>query len=223
MSLANFPVDLVLLAMIAGFLVLRLRSVLGKRTGYEREPGSMPRRDPLTPQGRVIDVKAEPAADRPAPRVLPERETPVGQTIARIQALDGNFNPTRFLDNAEGAFRMIVLAFAKGERTTLKPLLTPGMFDVFEAAISAREAAGQTQHTTLHSIRSSGFETVALDGNRADIAVRFVSDQVSYTNDAAGQTIVGAEAVTEITDVWTFEREIGSRDQAWRLAATQSA
>jgi predicted lipid-binding transport protein (Tim44 family) len=222
LSLTNFPVDLVLLGMIAAFLVLRLRSVLGKRTGFEgKEP--MAARPAPAAAGRVIDVKAEPVQEAALARVLPERETPLGQTLSRIQAVDGQFSPGRFLDGAEAAFRLVVLAFAKGDRTALKPLLTTAMNDVFAGAIADREAAQHTQFTTLHSIRSANFESAVLEGNRADIAVRFVSDQVSYTNDASGHVVVGTDAVTEITDVWTFERELGSRDPAWRLAATQSA
>jgi predicted lipid-binding transport protein (Tim44 family) len=220
-GLANFPIDLVLLGMIAAFLVLRLRSVLGKRTGYERDGGILSRPAAAGGAGRIIDVKAEPA-DRSA-RGLPERDSPVGTTLARIQAIDGSFSPPRFLDGAEGAFRLIVLAFGKGDRAALRPLLTPSLMEVFDHAITEREAAQYTQHTTLHTIRSASFETAVLDGPRADIGVKFVSDQVSYTNDAAGQTVVGTEALTEITDLWTFERELGSRDPAWRLAAAQSA
>ncbi len=221
MGVGNFPVDLVLLGMIAAFLVLRLRSVLGKRTGFERDGAPAPR-PAATGLGRVIDVKPEPAAE-PARRVLPERDSPIGATLARIQALDGSFSPSRFLDGAEHAFRLIVLAFAKGDRQALRPLLAPALMEVFDHAITERETAQHTQHTTLHSIRSATFESATLEGQRADIAVRFVSDQVSYTNDAAGQTLVGTEALTEITDLWTFERELGSRDPSWRLAAAQSA
>ncbi len=221
MGVGNFPVDLVLLGMIAAFLVLRLRSVLGKRTGFERDAAPAPR-PAATGLGRIIDVKPEPAPDR-ASRILPERESPIGATLARIQALDGSFNPSRFLDGAEHAFRLIVLAFAKGDRAALRPLLSTSLMDVFDHAIAEREAARHTQHTTLHSIRSAAFESASLEGQRADIAVRFVSDQVSYTNDSAGQTLVGTEALTEITDLWTFERELGSRDPSWRLSAAQSA
>jgi len=220
-GVGNFPVDLVLLGMIAAFLVLRLRSVLGKRTGFEREGAPTPR-PAAAGLGRIIDVKPEPAADRPS-RVIPERTSPIGATLAQIQAMDGSFSPTRFLDGAEHAFRLIVLAFAKGDRSALRPLLPGSLMEVFDNAITEREAAQHTQHTTLHSIRSTAFEAATLEGQRADIAVRFVSDQVSYTNDSAGQTLIGTEALTEITDVWTFERELGSRDPSWRLAAAHSA
>jgi predicted lipid-binding transport protein (Tim44 family) len=221
-SFGNFPVDLVLLGMIAGFLILRLRSVLGKRTGFERNVAPAPR--PGAQQsGRVITVKPEPMAEKPPGRTLPPRESPIGQTLARIQAIDSQFSPARFLDGAEGAFRLIVLAFAKGDRPALRPLLTPGMLDLFDSAITEREQANHVQHTTLHSIRAATFEDAQVTGNRASLAVRFVSDQVSYTNDATGNTVTGTEAVTEITDVWTFERDLGSRDLAWRLAASRSA
>ena len=222
MGVGNFPVDLVLLGMIAAFLVLRLRSVLGKRTGFERAAAAAPR---STSPGRTIDVKAEPAPDRAAPvsRILPERDSATGLTLTRIEAADSSFTPARFLDGAEGAFRLIVIAFGRGDRDVLIPLLTPDMMTAFEGAIAECEAAGHTQHTTLHSIHSATIESAALEGARAHIAVRFVSDQISYSTDAADKVLTGTDAVTEITDLWTFEREIGARDPAWRLAAAQSA
>ena len=219
-SLGGFPVDLVLLGMIAVFLILRLRSVLGKRAGAEQTVAPVARPAANT-RGRVIDVTPETGRDsQQNARVLPPRESPVGQSLARISSIDGAFSPTRFLGAAEDAFRMIVQAFAKGDRTMLRSLLTPAMFDMFEQAIAAREAQGATRQSTVHAIRSTNFEAAELTGTLARITLRFVSDQVSYTNDAAGQTIEGTEAVTEITDLWTFERELSGRDPAWRLSAS---
>jgi predicted lipid-binding transport protein (Tim44 family) len=218
-GVGNFPVDLVLLGMIAAFLVLRLRSVLGKRTGYERPATLPPQPAGLSPRGRVIDVKAETTTAR----VLPERDTPTGAELARVQAIDSSFSPARFLDGAEAAFRMIVVAFANGDRAALRPLLAPALMEAFDHAIDERDAAQHTQHTTVHSIRSASIVSASLSGQLADIAVRFVSDQVSYTTDAGKQIVIGTEALTEITDLWTFERELSTRDPAWRLAATQNA
>ena len=198
MGVGNFPVDLVLLGMIAAFLVLRLRSVLGKRTGFERAAAAAPR---SAPSGRTIDVKAEPAPDRvpPVSRVLPERDSVTGVALARIEAADSSFTPTRFLDGAEGAFRLIVLAFARGDRDALRPLLSSAMIAAFEGAIAERDAAGHVQHTTLHSIHSAIIASAVLEGMRADIAVRFVSDQISYSTDVAEKVLTGTDAVTEIT------------------------
>ncbi len=222
-NFGGFPVDLVLLGMVAVFLVLRLRSVLGKRAGVEQTMAAPMPRPAAAPGGRVIDVKPEAAHDsQQATRALPPRESPVGQALARISAIDGAFSPTRFLAAAEDAFKLIVQAFARGDRAALRPLLTPSMFDLFEQAIAAREAEGLKHFSTVHSIRSANFEAADVTGTLAHVTLRFVSDQVSYTNDAAGQTVVGTEAVTEITDVWTFERELSSRDPAWRLSASHS-
>lgn len=222
MGVNNFPVDLVLLGMVAGFLVLRLRSVLGKRTGYEGQPGIGPR--PARPAGRVIDSKAEPTPETGTamPRQLPPRESPAGQALSRLQSVETSFSPGKFLDSAEHAFRLIVMAFAKGDRAALGPLLTAPLLQIFDQAITEREQANQTQHMTLHSIRSATIETAEVAADHATITVRFVSDQVSYTNNAANETLSGTEAVTEITDLWTFDRQLGTRDPSWRLAAAQN-
>lgn len=218
-SLGSFPIDIVLLAMIAAFLVLRLRSVLGKRTGVEPAPAT--RFAPATAH-RTIDVKAETPSNAPAKRALPPRESEVGQSLTRIMAADPAFNLPRFLDGADAAFRFIVGAFAEGNRDALRPLLTPAMFDLFDQAIANREANGWRQHTMVHAIRSSTIEAADLTGTTAQITLKFVTDQVSYTQDAAGQFIAGTEAVTEIVDLWTFEHEVNTRDLTWRLAASRA-
>ena len=138
----GFPVDLVLFAMIAAFLVLRLRSILGKRSGLE--PTATQVRGPLARSGTVMDKRAEPPA---ATRKLPDEAGPVGRTMAAMQALDRRFDPALFLAGAEHAFRMIVEAFAAGDRDRLRPLLTADTFAAFEGVITARHEAGETQRT----------------------------------------------------------------------------
>lgn len=220
MGSGGFPIDLVLFAMIAGFLVLRLRSILGRRTGYERPP------QPYQPQpgqaGPVIDGRAEPAGTQPG-RPVPEPDSPLGTVLCRMQQVDRNFTPARFLDGAEQAFRMIVEAFAAGNRDTLRNLLAAETYAGFAAAIDAREAAGQSQRTEIRSIQSATIEDADLRGTTGSISVRFVSDQVSTTTARDGQIVAGTDAVTEITDLWTFERDLGSRDPSWRLVAARSA
>lgn len=227
----GFPIDLVLFGMIAAFLVLRLRSILGKRTGFERSsppPGLRPDmrsrgegRPTSPPLGPTIEGRAEPGA-APA-RPLPDPASPAGQGLARIIARDRNFDPARFLAGAESAFRLIVTAYAAGNREQLRPLLTDETFAAFDAAIRAREAAGETQHTEIRSIHSVAIEAAGVNGDRAEITLRFVSDQVSLTRDRSGQPVAGTDAVTEITDIWTFERDLSHpSDPAWRLAAAHS-
>lgn len=217
---SGFPIDLVLFGMIAAFLVLRLRSILGRRTGYERPPQAYP--TPADkPAGPVIEGRSEPAP--PPTRPIPEAASATGQVIQRLQAVDSGFDPVRFLDGAEQAFRIIVGAFAAGNLDTLRNLLTPDTFHAFEAAIAEREAAGQTQQTEIRAIKSATIEEATLLDTIATLTVRYVSDQVSLVTGRDGQVISGTDALTEIVDIWTFERDLASRDPTWRLVSARSA
>jgi predicted lipid-binding transport protein (Tim44 family) len=218
----GFPVDLILFGMIAAFLVLRLRSILGRRTGFERP--AQPYQPPTgqTSAGPVIEGRAEPAAPATT-RTIPQADSPVGQTLARMRAIDQTFDPVAFLDGAEKAFRIIVAAFASGDRATLRGLLNDDTYHAFEQAIAAREAAGQAQMSTVHSIQSASIEGADVRGSTGSIEVRFVSDQTSFTQDKNGLPVNGTDAVTEITDVWTFERDLAARDPVWRLVSARSA
>jgi predicted lipid-binding transport protein (Tim44 family) len=222
-STGGFPIDLVLFGMIAAFLVLRLRSVLGKRQGFERP--DLPAKPAATavprsmPQGQVIEGTAEALPKR----AVPEPTSEAGQVLARMQQIDPQFQPSRFLEGAETAFRMIVTAFAAGNREALRPLLSPDTFAAFDTAISARETAGETQKTEIRAIPTIDIDHAGIAGTVADITVRFVSDQVNVTLSQNGLPVGGAEAVMEITDLWTFERDLVSRDPTWRLVAARSA
>jgi predicted lipid-binding transport protein (Tim44 family) len=218
----GFPIDLILFAMVAAFLVLRLRSVLGKRTGYERPP--QPQGAPQGPAARAEGVVEEiaPAARGGARRVIPDQRGPVGQALGRIGAADRSFDPNGFLDGAEGAFRMIVTAFAQGDRQTLRALLSDDTYAGFEQAITAREQAGESQRTEIRSMHEMAIEGADLRGSTADVTVRFVSDQVNMTTGRGGEILAGSDAITEVIDIWTFQRDVTSGDPAWRLVATRS-
>lgn len=219
----SFPIDIVLFGMVAAFLVLRLRSVLGRRQGFERPA------EPVAPDaagrvaaradGPVIDGVAEQARSRD----LPDPASPAGQALVRMTGVDRNFHPARFLDGAEAAFRIIVTAFAAGDRAALRPLLSEDTFRAFDGAVSAREAAGETQRTEIRSIDHATIDQADLRGSIADITVRFVSDQVNLTLGRDGNPVAGTDAVTEITDLWTFERDLAAADLTWRLVVARSA
>ena len=220
---AGFPIDLLLFGMIAAFLVLRLRGILGKRTGFERSnPANRPNAAAAPDAARVgptIDGKAEaPEAERP----LPDPASPTGQTLQAMQGVDRNFSPAHFLGGAEAAFRMIVSAFANGDRVALRPLLADATYAAFEQAISARESAGQTQRSEIKGIEQASIDEAVLKDSVAHITVRFVSDQVSETLGADGRPVAGADAVAEITDLWTFKRDLNQPDPAWRLEAART-
>ena len=215
----DFPIDLVILGGIALFLVLRLRSILGRREGFER-PTEAPQ--PM-PAAAMPPSAAAPATPAPATRVVPDPGSAIGHALMQMTQLDANFRPDRFLDGAEGAFRIIVTAFAAGDRVRLHPLLSDDTYRAFETAIAARETAGETQRTEIHAIPAATIEDATLHDRTAAITVRFVSDQVNITHDSTGAPVVGTDAVTEITDLWTFERVLGTADPTWRLVAARSA
>jgi hypothetical protein len=221
--MGGLPIDLILFAMVAAFLVLRLRSVLGRRTGFER-PAQQEGAPVPTARGAAAEVEigAKPAQDG-ARRVIPDPHSTVGEALVQIQKRDRSFDPNRFLEGAEAAFGMIVEAFARGDRATLKPLLSEEAYAGFDQAIAAREAAGETQRTELRSVEESGIEAAELRGSVAEITVRLVTDQINLVQARDGSIVSGAEAVTEMTDVWTFQRDVTSSDPSWRLVGSTSA
>jgi predicted lipid-binding transport protein (Tim44 family) len=218
----GFPIDLILFAMVAAFLVLRLRSVLGKRQGFERPPQA-----PGLPEARAARVEgvAEdimPARTTGARRNLPTPQSPTGQVLTQIAALDRSFEPNGFLDGAEGAFRMIVAAFAQGDRQTLRALLSDDTYSGFEQAVAGRETAGESQRTEIRSMHELALEGAELNGSIADVTVRFVSDQVNMTTGRGGEIVAGSDAITEVIDIWTFQRDLTAKDPTWKLTATRS-
>ncbi len=223
----GFPIDLLLFGMIAAFLVLRLRGILGRRTGFEQPPQAGQADRPGGPvpvpgmarAAATADGRAEPAVPC---RALPDPASAVGVTLVRMRSVDRAFDPAHFLQGAEAAFRMIVAAFAAGDRVSLRALLADGTYHSFETAIAAREAAGETQRSELRSIEQASIAEASLDGAMARITVRFVSDQVAETLGRDGKPVAGADAVAEITDLWTFERDLSQPDLAWRLSAARS-
>jgi len=216
--------DLILFGMVAVFLILRLRSILGRRTGFERpeQPVALP-----AGNGQVI-VGSAVKVPEPTVRKLPDPASPAGQVLAAIRNAEPQFDPMRFLTGAEAAFRRIVPAFAAGERTALAPLLTEETFNAFVAAINAREAAGETQISEIKDILEATIEHAVVRpgpdfSKLADITVRFVSHQTNLVKDKTGNPVTGSDGITEMVDIWGFERVIGSHEPTWRLASAQSA
>ena len=214
--------DIVFFAMVAAFLVLRLRSVLGKRTGAERPPEKWNPADapdsPDSPVDNVVDLQS---VRRSA--VEPPAETPVGQGLAAIRAVDRGFDLDGFLGGAKAAFEMIVIAFAHGDKATLQPLLAPDVYRHFSDAIEARRQHGETLQTELVGIRSAVLVEAGMDGRFATLTIRFVSEQVNALRDAKGEVVEGnPERVIDVIDLWTFRRDTRSTDPNWGLAATHT-
>jgi len=202
----NFQVlEILVFAVVAGILVFRLRSVLGRRTGNER------RRDlPFSPT--ATPANPAPAGDAAAPRVL------TGADVG-----DPAFDSAAFLTGAKGAFQIIVEAFAAGDRAKLQPLLSPDVFRSFGDAIAARDRAKEKQETKIVGIKSADIVKNRVEGATALVTVRFVSDQILVTRDAADAVIEGnPDKSVEHTDLWTFSRSTRSPDPNWTLIATET-
>jgi predicted lipid-binding transport protein (Tim44 family) len=223
---------------LAVFIFLRLRNVLGQRTGNERPPYDRAARNlwrgvqdnnGVPMPGAVIDqAPLAPTADVTPPsdrwKGLAEPGTPLAHGLDGIAAQDSSFDPRHFLSGARSAYEMIVLAFANGDRRALKDLLSPEVYDSFEAAIKEREKQEQKTETRFVSIDKAEIISAETRDKTAQLTVRFVSQMISVTRDKAGTIVDGnPDKVADITDVWTFARDITSRDPNWKLVGTGSA
>jgi predicted lipid-binding transport protein (Tim44 family) len=223
---------------LAVFIFLRLRNVLGQRTGSERPPfDRAAARDIVTGAqdnkvvplpGLPIDQPLAPTAEVVPPtdrfKDLAQPGTPLAQGLNAIAAQDSSFEPQHFIAGAKGAYEMIVLAFANGDRRALKDLLSSEVYDSFETVIKDREKLEQKTETRFVSIEKAELVGAELRERAAQLTVRFVSQMISVTRDKTGAIVDGApDKVADITDVWTFARDIGSRDPNWKLVGTGSA
>ncbi len=223
---------------LAVFIFLRLRSVLGQRTGSERPPFDRAARDVLqgTQDNKVVPVPGtiiDQAPVAPADEAVPaanrwkgfaEPGSALAAGLDAIAAQDSTFDPKHFLSGARSAYEMIVLAFANGDRRALKDLLSSEVYDSFDAAIKAREKNEQKTETRFVSIDKAELVNAEVRDRTSQLTVRFVSQMISVTRDKTGAVVDGnPDKVSDITDVWTFARDVGSRDPNWKLVGTGSA
>jgi predicted lipid-binding transport protein (Tim44 family) len=231
----------IIFLVLAVVIFLRLRSVLGRRTGSERPPfDPYSRREaPRTAAGddKVITLPSRRQADgaegQPAGGIATATEeriktlAPEGSTLnaalRAIAAADRSFDPDAFLNGAKAAYEMIVTAFAEGDRRSLKNLLSKEVYDGFVSAIAQRESRGETIEFRFVGIDKAEITDASLKGATEQVTVRFQSKLISATHDKAGAVIDGDPVhVGDVTDIWTFARETSSRDPNWKLVATES-
>jgi predicted lipid-binding transport protein (Tim44 family) len=215
-------IDIILFAMVAVFLGLRLRSVLGRRTGTEQPPNEarLNVRPGLAPDNVIDIAKRRRDAD---PVVIDAVPAALTGGLPQIQQADPNFTPESFLQGATAAFEMIVSAFAKGDQGTLRPLLSDEVFENFNHAIEARRTASEDCQSELLRIISADIEDSRVEGRVASISVRFVSEQMIVIKNAQGAVIEGnATHSVKIIDLWTFSRDTRAANPNWLLVATRS-
>ena len=218
--------DLILFAMVAAFLVLRLRNVLGRRTGQERPPNdpyaAKPGSKPADDDDRVVALPTRGERRKPADQAAQSAD-PLEAGLTQIRAVDGDFDAEQFVEGAKSAFEMIVNSYASGDRETLRPLLSDEVYENFGRAIAERADKKHILETTLVAIRSADLLEASMDGRIAFLTVKFVTEQINVTRDDKGEVVDGETSnVTPVTDLWTFARNTRSRNPNWTLVATES-
>ncbi len=236
------PFNIIIIA-IAVIIFMRLRSVLGRRTGNENRPydrfnapedarEDVQHKDNVIPlprksaDGEPIDLEDdEKAANANAPwHDIAAQGSDLDKTFMRISAVDPNFDPQSFITGSQSAYEMIVMAFANADRKTLKNLLSDDVYAGFDASITNREKMQAHMETEFVGIESASIVDAELSGDEARVTVKFVSEIIQSTTDKDGNVLEGEPGVVrEVVDIWTFVRNVKSRDPNWKLDATESS
>jgi predicted lipid-binding transport protein (Tim44 family) len=234
----TFDIYTLLFLILAVVIFLRLRNVLGRRTGNERQPydpyaasdaksngAGAGGKDTVVPLPRAGGEGAE-QTENPEERLknFAPKGSPLAKGLMAILKVDMNFDPDQFLKGAKAAYEMIVMAFAGGNRRTLRQLLGKEVYDGFANAIEEREQRGEKVESNFIGIDRADIIEAELKRKSAQITVKFVSELITSTRNKSGKVIEGdPKKVREVTDIWTFARDVTSRDPNWKLVATEAA
>jgi len=223
-------IDIIFFAMVAAFIALRLRNVLGRRTGHERR-----RQTPLDRESQSQTSEAQTADNvvtlphrRPGrpeddPMIADMADGNLKRGLTDIRLADPNFDLESFLQGARSAFAMIVEAYANDNRETLRPLLADDVYRSFEQAISEREAAGHKLDTDLVAMNGAEVIEAGVVDSRARVTIKFSTEQINVVRDSEGNVVEGdPSAIEEVVDIWTFERDTRSSDPNWQLVETRA-
>jgi predicted lipid-binding transport protein (Tim44 family) len=213
-------IQLLVLAGVAVFLILRLKSVLGTREGFEKPP------EPMAP-------RAEPSARRDFEVIEggPDRDisdhaedgSDAAKALAAMKAAEPSFSVSEFLQGARGAYEMILMAFERGDLASIKPFLSDDVYEAFASVVEAREKDGLTIEANFVGVRTLTFQDATFDDatKEGEVTVKFVGELTSLVRDRGGDVIEGsATEIKRQKDVWTFARAMGSDDPNWQLVAT---
>jgi predicted lipid-binding transport protein (Tim44 family) len=238
-----FDIYTLLFLVLAVVIFIRLRNVLGRRTGNERPPydpyttpeakraGAPEANEPVVALPRGRSARAPVEASAPSMEDIETRlgryatkDSPLGQSLTSLMRADPGFDPAPFVEGAKMAYEAIVMAFAEGDEATLEQLLGTDVFEGFQRAIRERETRGEKVLSSLVGIDKADIIEVEVKNRIAYVTVKFVSELISVTRDADGEVIEGdPKKVREVTDIWTFAREVASKNPNWKLVATEAA
>ncbi len=222
------PVELIVYVLVAAGLVFWLRSILGTKNGEEREHPHLAEHmkseeKAVTPERQSLSAEDNIAALAAMPRKNYALDNKTAENgLIDIARADKGFDIDMFLQGAQDAFAMIVESFAEGDRDTLKNLLEPSVYNAFEQEITKREERGEIQITDIHAVRKAVVTKAGLTGKMAHITVKFTAEETSVTRNKDGEIIAGNPDRTHtMNDLWTFSREIRSKDPSWLLLETR--
>ena len=216
----NSPlIQLLVLAGIAVFLILRLKSVLGTRDGFEKPP--LPQQDVRSSSRRDFEV-IEGGPDRDIIDHVDEH-SPAADALARMKRAEPSFGVADFLGGARGAYEMILMGFERGDLADIKPFLSDDVYETFAEVVEAREAQGLTIEAEFIGVRELSLTDATFDEatSTAEISVKYVGELTSAVRDRSGEIIEGSTTqMKRQKDVWTFARKMGADDPNWQLIAT---
>lgn len=213
----GFPYgDIIVIAAIAAFILLRYRSMLGEQRG--RDVSDIVRSRPMEPIEPVVQPVESRRKEKP---VVVEPVGPFADKLSAMRAIDADFTTEEFLEGARGAYEMVIDAYNESDHETLKMLLSDAVYKEFKAVADANEKEGRKPHTTLVAIVKAEIADAKLKGNVATITVDFLSEQIPLVRNAAGEVIEGNASHQEaVEDQWVFERNLTSADPAWKIMDT---
>lgn len=198
--------ELVILAAVAAVVLFQLYAVLGRRVGRQAED--------------LAPAAPTPAVREPAAAAIPGVTEPAALTgLAALRARDPGFDVTRFMQGARQAFQMIVKAFASGDRNTLKPLLAPELLGTFEAVMAQREQEGRSEQVEFLQEPRADLESLGVIGDFAKASVRFLAEFRSRSKGPEGEAVDDRRTA----EIWTFQRNLTSRDPNWTLIHVDAA
>ena len=234
----GFDIYTLLFIVLAVVIFLRLRSVLGRRTGNERQPldpfkapneGHKARPDNVVPmpgqnnEGTTMFDEGPKTPEQRMKSFAPEGSE-LSTGLVDIASNDPDFEPKEFLAGAKQAYELIVTSFSEGNSKTLKPLLNKDVYEGFSSAIKDRNERGEIVDSSFVGIDKADLIEAELKNKTARVTIKFVSQLITAIRNRSGEVIDGdPKAIHEVTDIWTFAREITSSDPNWKLVATQTA
>jgi predicted lipid-binding transport protein (Tim44 family) len=220
--MSNAVIQLIVLAGIAIFLILRLKNVLGTREGFEKP--DLPEIEPATRSARRGFAVIEGGQDRDITDHVPEG-SPAALALAAMKRAEPSFSVTEFLQGARGAYEMILMAFERSDIAAVRPFLAPEVYAAFDAVVQARAQQGLTVQAEFIGVRELALEAAEYDpkSREAEISVRYLGELISSARDAAGQVVEGdPKSPRKQRDTWTFARKMGAKDPNWQLVATSA-